>query len=267
MVIVDTHCHATPYWYEPVEILVKQMELNGVDRAVLIQIIGWFDNTYPLECMRQYPGRFSVVTCVDTDQSDAPDKLEEWTKQGAEGIRLRPITRSPGSDPLAIWRKASDLGVPVSCVGTLSQYADPEFEGIIKELPGLKIIIEHLAGVGGMFGEQVAGPPYDAYRRVLELSRYPNTYMKVPGLGEISKRAMPVRTPFPFEDAPPLIEMAIEAFGGDRLMWGSDFPPSAGREGYANTLKLPRENVTFPSQEAKDMIFGGTAASIWKFGE
>ena len=40
MVIVDTHCHATPYWYEPVEILVKQMELNGVDRAVLIQIIG-----------------------------------------------------------------------------------------------------------------------------------------------------------------------------------------------------------------------------------
>ena len=267
MVIVDTHCHATPYWYEPVEILVKQMELNGVDRAVLIQIIGWFDNTYPLECMRQYPGRFSVVTCVDTDQPDAPDKLEEWTKKGAEGIRLRPITRSPGSDPLAIWRKASDLGVPVSCVGTLSQYADPEFEGIIKELPGLKIIIEHLAGVGGMFGEQGADPPYDAYRRVLELSKYSNTYMKVPGLGEISKRAMPVKTPFPFEDAPPLIEMAIEAFGGDRLMWGSDFPPSAGREGYANTLKLPRENVTFPNQGAKDMIFGGTAASIWNFGE
>ncbi len=158
------------------------------------------------------------------------------------------------------------MGVPVSCVGTLSQYADPEFEGIIKEFPGLKIIIEHLAGVGGIFGEPVADPPHDTYRRVLELSKYPNTYMKVPGLGEISKRAMPVKTPFPFEDAPPLIEMAIEAFGGDRLMWGSDFPPSAGREGYANTLKLPMENVTFPSQEAKDMIFGGTAASIWKFG-
>ncbi len=75
MVVVDTHCHATPYWYEPVEILVKQMELNGVDKAVLIQIIGWFDNTYPLECIRRYPGRFSVVTCVDTDQPDAPDKL------------------------------------------------------------------------------------------------------------------------------------------------------------------------------------------------
>lgn len=213
MVVVDTQCHTTPCWSEPVEILVKQMELAG-----------------------------------------------------AEGIRLRPNTRSPGGDPFADWRKTSDMGLPVSCSGTLSQHASPGFEGIVKKFPGLKIIIEHLAGVGGISGEQGGGPPHDAYRRVLELSKYPNTYMKTPGSGEISKRAMPVKTPFPFEDAPPLIELAIESFGGDRLLWGSDFEPSAGRKGYANTLKLPTENVTFPSQEAKNMIFGVTAASIWKFG-
>jgi L-fuconolactonase len=264
MVVVDIHCHATPYWYEPIEILMTQMDLNGVDKAVMIQIAGWFDNTYPLECMARYPGRLSVVVVVDTAQSDAPDRLEEWTQQGAEGIRLRPNTRSPGSDSLAIWRKASDLGVPVSCAGTLGQFADPEFEAVIQEVPGLTIIIEHLAGVGRESGDEDAE---SSYRRVLGLSKYANTYMKVPGLGEIAKRAMPVKTPFPFDDAPPLIELAIGAFGGDRLMWGSDFPPSAGREGYANTLKLPMDNVSFPSQVAKDMIFGGTAASIWKFGE
>ena len=50
MPIVDTHCHATPYWFEPVEILLDQMTRNDVDHAVLIQINGVFDNSYLSEC-------------------------------------------------------------------------------------------------------------------------------------------------------------------------------------------------------------------------
>ena len=267
MVVIDTHCHASPYWYEPVEILVDQMYRHGVDKAVLVQINGWFDNSYAIECMRRFPGRFSVVVVVDTDQRDAPDQLEEWVEQGSEGIRLRPTTRSPGRDAFAIWKKARDLGVPVSCVGTIEQYASPDFEVLIQEFPELKIIVEHLGGVGGLLGEGDSTPPHDTYRKVLALSKYPNVYMKVPGLGEISTRAMPVKTPFPFDDAPPLIEMAIEAFGANRLMWGSDFPPSAGREGYGNALRLPMQQVGFVSQQDRDWVFGNTAATRWKFGE
>lgn len=102
---------------------------------------------------------------------------------------------------------------------------------------------------------------------MLALAKYPTVYMKVPGLGEISTRAMPVRTPFPLDDAPPLIEMAIEAFGANRLMWGSDFPPSAGREGYGNALRLPMQQVGFVSQTDRDWVFGKTAETLWKFGE
>ena len=50
MVVVDTHCHVSPYWYEPVETLLYQMTTNGVDQAVLIQMsqvrISW--NLLPL---------------------------------------------------------------------------------------------------------------------------------------------------------------------------------------------------------------------------
>ena len=226
MLIVDTHCHASPYWYEPVEVLLDQMSRNGVDKAVLIQIIGWHDNAYRIKCMRRFPGRFSVVALVDVGQPDAPAKLEEWVNRGAEGIRLRPTDRSPGSDPLAIWRKADELGVLVSCVGSTSQYATPVFEGIFQELPNLTIVIEHLGGIAmemrggpsGLFEAQEPAPLEETYNKDLSLAQYPNAYMKVPGLGEISTRAMPVRTPFPFEDAPPFIEMAMEAFGARRLM-------------------------------------------------
>lgn len=265
MAIVDTHCHASPYWYEPVEVLLEQMQRSGVEKAALIQIIGWYDNAYPLECKRRFPGKFSVVAVVDTDQPDAPQTLESWAAQGVEGVRLRPDTRSPGADPLAIWRKAAELGAPVSCVGAIGQYAAPEFEALIRELPHLNIIIEHLGGVGGLFGDGDAAPPHERYRQVLALAQYPNVYMKVPGLGEISRRAMPVRAPFPFETPPSFIEMAVDAFGANRLMWGSDFPPSAAREGYANTLRLPMERLAYLSPEDRAWIFGQTAESLWRF--
>ena len=40
MIIVDTHTHAGPNWFEPVEMLVQQMHLNGVDKAVLFSMVG-----------------------------------------------------------------------------------------------------------------------------------------------------------------------------------------------------------------------------------
>jgi L-fuconolactonase len=118
MIIVDTHCHALPHWFEPVETLLHQMNANGVEKATLVQVRGQFDNRYIMECVQRFPGRFSAVAIVDTDRSDAPETLAHWVSQGAEGVRLSPTTRSPGSDPLAIWRQAAELGILVSCLGS-----------------------------------------------------------------------------------------------------------------------------------------------------
>ena len=92
--------------------------------------------------------------------------------------------------------------------------------------------------------------------------------MKVPGLGEISDRFIPFRQPFPFETVPPLIEMAIEAFGSRRLMWGSDFPPVAGRrEGYRNALRLPMDHVQYKNEEDKEWTVEKTATTLFRFAE
>ena len=92
--------------------------------------------------------------------------------------------------------------------------------------------------------------------------------MKVPGLGEISQRFVPFRPSFPFENVPSLIEMAMDAFGAQRLMWGSDFPPVAGRrEGYRNAVRLPMEHVHFKSPEDMAWVFGKTATTLFRFGE
>ena len=269
MVVVDTHCHASPYWFEPVEVLLDEMSRNGVDKAVLTQFFGVYDNSYLVECMTRFPGRFSVIGLVDVSDPDALTNLESLHRQGVEGIRFNSTMRSPGSDPIGVWRKAADLGMIASVMGSVESYAAAEFENIVKELPNLKVLIEHLGGVGANWGPGRSNQaiPYDTYRSVLDLAKYPNTYMKIPGLGEFCTRPLPFQPPYPFDEVHSLIEMAVDAFGADRLMWGSDFPPVANREGYRNALTLPMERLQARSQQEVEWVFGKTAEIMWKFGE
>src|SRR5579859_1824117 len=103
MLIVDSHCHVSDCWYEPVESLLFQMDRNGVEKAILIQMNGQANNAYQAACVRKYPGRFASVVVVDAGRTDAPATLERLAAEGASGVRLSPGTRSPGDDPLAIW--------------------------------------------------------------------------------------------------------------------------------------------------------------------
>jgi L-fuconolactonase len=245
---------------EPVELLLYQMSRNDVDKAVLVQNQSNYDSTYLFECAQRFPGRFSVVVIVDTSQPDASSSLESWAAQGAAGVRFGPTVRSPGSDPLAIWRKASELGLVVSCLGRVEDFASDEFSALVEELSDLTIVAEHLAGVG-----PAAQAPYTTYEKALALSKYPNTYLKVGGLGEISARPPVLRPHFSLDYTPPLIEMAYAAFGPSRMMWGSDYPPVSNREGYRNALQGVMRHSAFRSEEDRDRVMGKTALSVFRF--
>src|SRR5437763_16159730 len=103
------------------------MERNGVDHAVLIQMAGQANNDYQFACVKNYPGRFANVVIVDTNQPEAPRVLEQLAERGASGVRLNAPIRSPGSDPLAIWRAAERLGLSISSGGTASGFASDDF--------------------------------------------------------------------------------------------------------------------------------------------
>jgi len=60
-----------------------------------------------------------------------------------------------------------------------------------------------------------------------------------------------------------LLEQAYQAFGPRRLMWGSDYPPVSGREGYRNALHLTMEQFAGKSTADRDEIFGGTALRVF----
>lgn len=263
MAVVDAHCHASPLWFEPVEPLVCQMDLNGVARGVLTQILGQFDNLYQQECVDRYPGRFASVGAVNVQEEDAPQRLREWAQRGIVGVRLRPEARSPGADPLAVWRAAVDCGLAISCGGTAANIVADEFRRLATELPQLVFVLEQLGGWTRPDCDREAS----TWRAILALADLPNVLVKIPSLGQIAPRQIgkPLIAGAPVLDASAgaiLIE-ALDAFGAERLMWGSDFSVVGSREGYANALNWTRALFAERPEAEVDLIFGGNADRIF----
>ena len=258
--IIDTHCHAGKTWFLPIESLEFEMNQAGVDGAVLIQHGGTYDNDYLFEEAAKRCGRFKVVVMVDPADPDPLGTLETLAEQGAAGVRIAPdgaFNALP--DVTDIWRKAGSLGLVISSIGDDKRFASDSFKKIIDDCPDTQIVIEHLAGVG------ITVAPYTDFESALECAQRPNTTIKVPGLGEITPRPPILLPDFRFDDIPPLFEMAYEAFGVDRMMWGSDYPPSAGREGYGNSLEGVRSHPVFAKGDDIDWVLGKTAARVWGF--
>lgn len=252
MTIVDTHCHTGIHKYEPVEALLFHMERAGVDKAVLIQHAGETDNGYHIECLDRHPGRF--VSAMVVEPEDDGSKIRAWAERGIIGIRLPIASRAQAADPLAQWRTAAELDLVVSAPSTPGALLSEDFAEILAKFPQLSIVIEHLAGVG-----HDADPPYEEYTRALALAEYPNLSIKLPGFGEFCA------LPHPFAEVPPLAEMAIDAFGPSRVMWGSDWPPVSSREGYDHSLSFANDYLSSLSEDERAWIFGETALEVWRF--
>jgi len=269
MLIVDTQCHVGLNWFEPVEMLVFQMDRNDVEKAILIQYWGMHHNEYLMECMQHFPGRFGAVICIDPSDPQAIDHLEKAAENpGVVGLRLKTSVRSPGDDPYLIWRRTGELDLAISCYTyDVAQTSDPAFHELVAAVPNTRIALEHLAGMhpGHKNGDpSTLEPPYTGYKAALELAKFPNTYIKFAGFGEFSPRPPVFKAEFGFDEIPPLLDMAYEAFGASRMMWGSDHPPVSKREGYQNALVGPQEYGLFSGQDELDWAFGKTAASVWR---
>jgi L-fuconolactonase len=260
-VIVDSHCHATPMWYGDIDAINFEMERNNVQHAVLVQIGGYFNNEYQFNAVAQHPGRFANVVLADYSKPDAIQTLEQLAQRGVSGVRISATTRSPGDDPFAIWKAAARLGLSITTGGQSANFASAEFAQILEAIPEVPVVLEHLASVNNPTGD----PQMTELREtVFGLARFPNAHIKIHGLGEFSTRTNPVTEPFPFVlPIPPAYEMAYDAFGPQRMMWGSDFPLVNSREGYPLALHLAMDQFKSKSDEDRAWIFGKTAMKVF----
>ncbi len=64
---------------------------------------------------------------------------------------------------------------------------------------------------------------------------------------------------YPYPRAQELVRWAVDTFGADRIMWGTDYPPVLRTATYVQLLDWVRKHCSFLTAEQRAAILGGTA--------
>jgi L-fuconolactonase len=95
--------------------------------------------------------------------------------------------------------------------------------------------------------------------QIRELAKAPNVLCKVSGMVTEADHAA-----WQPADFTPYLEVIFEAFGEDRLMYGSDWPVCLLAGSYAQTFALVEAFTRSLSPSAREKFFGGTAARFYR---
>lgn len=255
---------AEPKGTGTVEVLLEDMDKHGVTHAILVQMIhhGW-DNSYLAHCIKTHPKRLKAHGLIDPTDPKVAEKLEYWVKEhGLAGMRFSPIYYKGRDEWLtsaahrAAWKKAEDLGVVFNFYVSPQQL--PTLATMIRRFPNVNVIIDHLGQM-----DLKASDPAPEIKKLLALARYPNVWVKVSELTSVSKSGK-----YPFEDAYPLVKQVYEAYGPDRLLWGTGYPGAAraayGRPTLKQELVLVQEKIPIFTAQDREKILGRNAARLWK---
>jgi L-fuconolactonase len=249
MEIVDAYAHCGLSKYEPIEKVRATLAAAGVARAVLVQHLGEFDNTYIGSVVESDRDHFAGVLLVDHRAANAIETLERWMTSGHfQGIRLtsEAISQSP-----SLLSTAANLGLVI--VLYVPDGIRPIIQPLEKELqlaPFTRLVVTHLGNPKLENGEVA-----ESARDVFRLARFANVYLQLSG--------MKMFCPFPHEPLYPLIADAFTHFGPGRMLWGSNYPVVGTRADYLADLRLLLDGKLPIPHEAIPKIAGENAQRLW----
>jgi predicted TIM-barrel fold metal-dependent hydrolase len=241
----------------PYEMMIAAMDAAGVAKSALVQASTAYghDNSYVAEAVAAHPKRFTGVFSVDVLAPDAVAKMDHWLARGFSGMRLfttgstMPGQASWFDDPRTFpaWQHAADTGIPVCMQMTPRGF--PQLRGLLERFPKVRIILDHLARP-----TLVDGPPFAADRDFFVLAHNPNIFLKLTPIN-VEPKEWGKATPKSFFGA------LIEAFGANRIAWGSNFPATEGT--LSEILQKAQQVLSFASAADREAIFGGTALRLY----
>lgn len=258
---VDGHAHLwdarrgarpTPYAlavpHASVDDLLSHMAGEGVERAVLVQPqVHGSDHRLLVSALARHPDRFVGFGLVDADAASvdaAYDEVRTIAELGLAGARVH-LVGGAGKQAPAVAAAVARHGLALEV--HVDEASWTRLEPLVGAADERLVVVDHLA--------RPDDPASRWAREMLRvLAAHPNVIVKLAALDVVS------RTPFPHEDVLPLIAAAVDAFGPDRLMWGSNFPWRRG-EDYGASLRVI-ERLGLPD-EANQAILGATASRLF----
>jgi L-fuconolactonase len=238
-----------------------ELQGAGVDRAVLVQAEDSVaDTEFMLEVAARHEWVAGVVGWVQLDDpAVAEAQLDRWTADPAfVGVRHL-VHDDPRDDFLALpavrtsLRMVAERGLPYDVPDAWPRHLAATGD-LAAALPELTVVVDHL-------GKPPHGTPaFPEWRKVLaDVAVLPNTVAKVSGLQVPD-------VPFTADVLRPAWDTALELFGPDRLIWGSDWPMTLLTAGYGGTWEVLSGLIDELEPDEQRKILVGTACRVYRLG-
>jgi L-fuconolactonase len=239
-----------------------QVKAAGIDRAILVQAAHSYAETdFILAEAAQVPWVAGVVGWVPLLKPDeTAEKIHQYKRNPLfKGMRHLIhdeadkdwVVREAVIESLKV---LASYDLPFDVVAVYPNQLK-HVPTLSQKIPGLRMVIDHLAK-----------PPLALEERQIWAAQMraaaenPNVYAKISGLNTTTADA----ENWTYEDIKPSIDFAIETFGANRVIFGSDWPVALLAGTYAKVWEETNKVLQGYSQPEIDAILGGTAARFYR---
>lgn len=241
--------------------LAPELVAAGIDATVLVQTTDTLTDTDAMfAAAAENAWIVGIVGWVPlTDAPAATAAIESRLNHGLRGIRhlihreadrdwiLREDVR-PGLELLA------RHGLTFDVVAVFPDHLR-HVPTIADRHPDLTLVIDHLAK------PPIRGEGWDVWRReLLNAAARPNVVAKISGLDTAAGTSWTV------DELRPSVDAALDAFGPDRLLFGSDWPVSRMVSTYGEVVSATETLLAGLSDDECAAVFGGTAQRVYRLG-
>jgi L-fuconolactonase len=248
--------------------LIPQAAAAGVAATVVVQTVSEPGETPELLSLAA-SGQLvaGVVGWADLAAPAVADSLRELAAlpggQHLAGIR-HPLLTEP--DPAWLDRADTRRGLVALAAAGLSfdlVLRPDQLPAAVRAaaaIPDLQFVLDHLGNV------DIRPRPDPAWAAAfVALARLPNTVCKLSGIFSVPAPASdPDGSPTHLR---PYLDLALDSFGPDRLMFGSDWPVCTLGASYSPVVSAALALTSDLSDTERAAIFNGTARAVYRIGD
>lgn len=270
---VDTHVHFWEYdkqrdsWMKDMKILQQNylpqtllptLKRNEIDGCIAVQASQTeLETHFLVELARSHSFIKGVVGWIDFQGDHIEERLSYFSQYPIiKGWRH--VVQDEPADFLL--RPAFQHGImalqPYSYTYDILIYhhqLKPALE-FASKFPGLKMVIDHCAK------PDIANKKFDEWAAsIREIARQPHVYCKLSGLFTEAKWKQ-----WSAGEFYPYLDVVFEAFGVDRLMFGSDWPVILVSGIYVQWKSLLEKYMENFTEEEREMVFGTNAIDFYR---
>jgi L-fuconolactonase len=239
--------------------LLPVLQQNGVDACVAVQADqSEAETQFLLELAAAHPFVKGVVGWVDLRAANLEERLQYYTQYTRlKGFR-HIVQGEP--DPNFLLKEEFCNGIralqPYNFTYDILVYPIqlPAVEKFVQLFPQQKLVIDHMAKPYCKTGEIA-----EWEKSMRAIAKSSNVYCKISGL--VTEAHWQQWTPATFA---PYLEVVLEAFGPQRLMYGSDWPVCLVAAQYAQVKNIVTDCISRLGKAEQAAIMGGNAAAFYQ---